>query len=38
MTESETTKMTNQELIALADHHVAKTYGRYPVALVRGEE
>ena len=29
--------MTNQELIALADQHVAKTYGRYPVALVRGE-
>ena len=29
--------MTNQELIALADQHVAKTYGRYPVALVRGK-
>jgi acetylornithine aminotransferase len=29
--------MSNAELIALAEKHVAPTYGRYPVALVRGE-
>ncbi|MEE9256491.1 MAG: aspartate aminotransferase family protein [bacterium] len=29
--------MSNAELIALAGKYVAPTYGRYPVALVRGE-
>ena len=29
--------MSNQEIIALAGAHVAPTYGRYPLALVRGE-
>ncbi len=29
--------MSNKELIALAEKYVAPTYGRYPVALVRGE-
>jgi len=29
--------MTNAELISLAEKSVAPTYGRYPVALVRGE-
>ncbi len=29
--------MSNAELIALAEKYVAPTYGRYPVALVRGE-
>jgi acetylornithine/succinyldiaminopimelate/putrescine aminotransferase len=29
--------MSNQELTALAEKYVAPTYGRYPVALVRGE-
>ncbi len=29
--------MTNAELVSLAAQHVAPTYGRYPVALVRGE-
>ncbi len=29
--------MSNAELIALAEKHVAPTYGRYPVAFVRGE-
>lgn len=29
--------MTNAELITRAEKHVAPTYGRYPVALVRGE-
>ena len=29
--------MSNADLIALAEKYVAATYGRYPVALVRGE-
>ncbi len=29
--------MSNADLIALAEKYVAPTYGRYPVALVRGE-
>ena len=29
--------MSNNELIALAEKYVAPTYGRYPVALVRGD-
>lgn len=29
--------MTNQEIIAQADHVIIKTYGRYPVAFVRGQ-
>ncbi|MEK6712140.1 MAG: aspartate aminotransferase family protein [Nitrospinota bacterium] len=29
--------MTNAELVSLAAQHVAPTYGRYPIALVRGE-
>ena len=29
--------MTNQEIIAQADQVIIKTYGRYPVAFVRGQ-
>lgn len=28
---------SNQEIIKLTDRHVAQTYGRYPIALVRGK-
>ncbi|MDP6230976.1 MAG: aminotransferase class III-fold pyridoxal phosphate-dependent enzyme, partial [Nitrospinaceae bacterium] len=28
---------SNQEIVKLTDCHVAKTYGRYPIALVRGK-
>ncbi|MBI5493302.1 MAG: aspartate aminotransferase family protein [Deltaproteobacteria bacterium] len=29
--------MTNREVIALTEKHVANTYGRFPVAIVRGQ-
>ena len=29
--------MTNEELIAQADNVIIRTYGRYPVAFVRGQ-
>ena len=29
--------MTNQDIIAQADQVIIKTYGRYPVAFVRGQ-
>ena len=29
--------MSNADLIALGEKHVAATYGRYPVAMVRGD-
>lgn len=29
--------MSNAELVALGEKHVAPTYGRYPVAMVRGD-
>jgi len=28
---------SNQEIVKLTDRHVAQTYGRYPIALVRGK-
>jgi len=29
--------MTNQDIIAQAEQVIIKTYGRYPVAFVRGQ-